>query len=96
MAITRLTSRSNVTHLLSALHERYGLDREVLAAMAFERSRQHNVTLIQGFADLVAELDQVLAQDGVELTGRVFRSAKDVADAMVEHRRPQPQRLKTK
>jgi hypothetical protein len=49
----------NVNDLLALLRELHGLDRETIAAMAFERSRQHNVTLIQAFADVVAELDRV-------------------------------------
>ena len=62
--------------------------------MAFERSRQQNVSLTRALIDLVAELDHVAssaapaceANDGVEVIGRVFRSAKDVADAMLERR----------
>lgn len=64
--------------------------------MAFERSRQQNVSLTQALTDLVAELDHVtgsnalaraVPDDGVEVMGGVFRSAKDVADAIVESQR---------
>jgi hypothetical protein len=46
----------DVNHLLAALRELHGLDRETIAAMAVERSRQHNVTLIQALADVFAEV----------------------------------------
>jgi hypothetical protein len=65
-----------VKQLLAALHERHGLDRNTVAAMAFERSRQQNVSLTQALTDLVAELDHVtcsnaVPDDGVEAMGRV-------------------------
>jgi hypothetical protein len=56
--MARPTPQLIVKQLLAALHERHGLDRNTVAAMVFERSRQHNVSLTQAFADLVAELDQ--------------------------------------
>ena len=43
--------------LFAALQERHGLDWDTVAAMAFERSRQHNVSLPQALNDLLAELD---------------------------------------
>jgi hypothetical protein len=45
-----------VKHALAALRDRHGLDRDTVAAMAFERSRQHKVALTHAFTDLVAEL----------------------------------------
>jgi len=50
--------RTNVKQFLAVLHKRHGLDRNTVAAMVFERSRQHNVPLTQAINDLVAELDQ--------------------------------------
>jgi hypothetical protein len=59
--------------------------------MAFERSRQQKITLTQAFTDLVAELDHV----ATSTAPRVFRSAKDVADAAVSRRRqPRPRETK--
>ena len=37
-------------------------------------------------------VDVDAASDEVEITGRVFRSARDIADALVDYRRRQPQR----
>jgi hypothetical protein len=90
--VTRPTPAPNVKELLAILRERHGLDRDTAAAMAFERSRQQKVTLPQAFTDLVAELDRVAASTAP----RVFRNAKDVADAAVESRRRQPGRRETK
>jgi hypothetical protein len=90
--VTRAIPRPNVKQLLAALHERHGLDRDTVAAMAFERSRQQKVTLTQAFTHLVAELDRVAASTAP----RVFRNAKDVADAAVESRRRQPRPRETK
>jgi len=72
--------------------------------MAFERSRQQNVSLTQALIDLVAELDQVVGSNApgravaaggtsndVNTTERVFRTAKDVADAIMERRLHAPQ-----
>jgi len=47
----------DVKRALAALRDRHGLDRETVAAMAFERSRQQNVSLPQALTDLVADLD---------------------------------------
>jgi len=90
--VTRPTPVPNVKELLAVLRERHGLDRDTVAAMAFERSRQRKVTLTQAFTDLVVELERVAAST----TPRVFRNAKDVADAAVESRRRQPRLRKTK
>jgi hypothetical protein len=48
----------DVKHIFTALPERHGLDRDTVAAMAFERSRQQKISLTQALDDLVAELDQ--------------------------------------
>jgi malonyl CoA-acyl carrier protein transacylase len=93
-----------VKELLAVLRERHGLDRDTVAAMAFERSRQQKVSLIQAVTDLVAELDQVAGSNAparavpasgtsndVNTTERVFRTAKDVADAIMERRLHAPQ-----
>jgi hypothetical protein len=61
--VTRAIPRPNVKQLLAALHERHGLDRDTVAAMAFERSRQQNVSLTQTLIDLVGELDQVVGSN---------------------------------
>ena len=90
--MTRPTPVPNVKELLAVLRERHGLDHDTVAAMALERSRQQKVTLTQAFADLVAELDRVAASTAP----RVFRNAKDVADAAVESRRRQPRPRETK
>jgi hypothetical protein len=91
--VTRPTPVLIVKELLAVLRERHGLDRDTVAAMAFERSRQQKVTLTQAFTDLVAELDRVAASTAAP---RVFRNAKDVADAAVESRRRQPRPRETK
>jgi hypothetical protein len=57
----------DVKRALAALRHRHGLDRDTVAAMAFERSRQHNVPLTRAFTDLVAELDRIAEnRDGTE------------------------------
>jgi len=55
--VTGSTPVLNVTEALAALRERHGLDWDTAAAIAFERSRQHNVSLAQALTDFVAELD---------------------------------------
>ena len=49
--------RPDVQQLFAALQERHGLDWNSVAAIAFERSRQRNISLTQALNDLVAELD---------------------------------------
>jgi hypothetical protein len=51
-----VTATPDVKHTLTALRVRHGLDRETVAAMTFERSRQYNVSLTQAFTELRAEL----------------------------------------
>ena len=48
----------DVKSALAALRDRQRLDRGTVAAMAFERSREQNVSLTHALNDLVAELDR--------------------------------------
>jgi hypothetical protein len=90
--LTRATALSKLNELLAALRERRGLDRQTVVAMVSERSRQRNVTLAEAFKGLVAELDHALDHVAASTAQRVFRSAKDVADAAVEYRLLQSRR----
>ena len=56
--MTMTLPRRDVKQLLAALQERHGLDWDTVAAMAFERSRQQNISLTQALDDLVVEMDQ--------------------------------------
>lgn len=76
----------NAKELLAALRERHGVDRATVAAMVFERSRWQQVSPAKAFTDLAAELDH-LASSAAPRAPRVFRNAKDVADAVIEYRR---------
>ena len=58
----------DVKHVWTALRERHGLDRDTVAAMAFELSRQRNISLTQALNDLIVELDQA-AGTGTRIAG---------------------------
>ena len=48
----------DVKRAVTALRERHGLDGDTVVAMAFELSRQRNISLTQALNDLLVELDQ--------------------------------------
>jgi hypothetical protein len=48
----------DVKRAVTALRERHSLDWDMVVAMAFELSRQRNISLTQALNDLLVELDQ--------------------------------------
>ena len=54
----------NVTDLLATLRDRHGVEWDTAAAIGFERSRLHNVSLTQALTYLVAELERARSESG--------------------------------
>ena len=74
----------DVKRALAALRHRHGLDRDTVAAMAFERSRQHKIPLTRAFTDVVAEVAAPSFGDAMS-TGRcVICHAADAAVQVVD------------